>query len=280
MACASGTAALHVALRLAGAGPGTLVGVSDFTFVASANAIAYTGAQPWLIDSEPSSWCLDAGRLHNAVCERARLGRPLPAVIEVVEVVDVLGVPADLEPLLDLRSRFDIPLVEDAAEALGATYRSGWLTGGQAKVPGRGYVHDDVGYNYRLTNLAAALGVAQLERLDEFLAAKRAIAARYDQALAGLPLTLAPRWRDVQPSWWLYSVLLGPGAPPVDAVIDAMATRGVQARRLWPPLHAQAPYRAAARLGGAVADDLYAHGLSLPSSVDLTPATRSGWSTR
>lgn len=312
VACASGTAALHVALRLAGAGPGTLVAVSDFTFVASANAIAYTGAQPWLIDSEPSTWCMDAGRLHHAVCERARLGQPLPAVIEVVHV---LGVPADLEPLLDLRSRFGIPLVEDAAEALGGTYRSGWLTGGQAgtlgdlgcfsfngnkvlttggggmivtddaelarrarhlttqaKVPGRGYVHDDVGYNYRLTNLAAALGVAQLERLDEFLAAKRAIAARYDEALAGLPLTLAPRWRDVQPSWWLYSVLLGPGAPPVDSVIDAMATHGVQARRLWPPLHAQAPYRGAPRLGGAVADDLYGHGLSLPSSVDLTPA--------
>jgi len=310
VACASGTAALHVALRLTGAGPGDQVAVPAFTFIASANAVAYTGASPWLVDSEPRSWNLDADRLHAAVCARAARGDPLPAAVEVVHV---LGVPADVEPLLDLRARFGIPLVEDAAEALGATWTAGatagrqvgtvgdlgcfsfngnkvLTTGGggmivtddaelarrarhlttQAKVPGPGYVHDEVGYNYRLTNLAAALGVAQLERLPDLLAAKRALADRYDAALGGLPVTLPPRPAGTWPSAWLYSVLLDGAAP--GEVAAALAARGVTSRRVWPPLHRQAPYAGAPRLGGEVADDLHRRGLSLPSSADLSPA--------
>jgi dTDP-4-amino-4,6-dideoxygalactose transaminase len=306
VACASGTAALHVALRLAGAGPGTLVAVPAFTFIASANAVAYTGAQPWLVDSERATWNLDAERLHDEVCRRAAAGRPLPAAIEAVHV---LGHPAQLEPLLDLRARFGIPLVEDAAEALGASYTAGALagrqvgavgdlgcfsfngnktitTGGggmivtddadlarrarhlttQAKLPGPAYVHDEVGYNYRLTNLAAALGVAQLERLPVFLAAKRAVAGRYRRACEGLPVTFAPHAPWAEPSSWLSCLLLDDPEP----VVGALAANGVQARRLWPPLWDQAPYRDAPRLGGGVADELSRRGLSLPSSVGLT----------
>ena len=310
VACASGTAALHVALQLSGAAPGRVVAVSDFTFIASANAIRYTGAEPLLVDSEPATWNLDTARLHDEVVRRARRGLPLPAVIEVVHV---LGHPADVEPLLDLRARFGIRLVEDAAEALGATYRAGplagrWVgtvgdvgcfsfngnkiitTGGggmivtddadtaararhlttQAKTPGVGYVHDEVGYNYRLTNVAAALGVAQLEQLPAFIAAKRRIAARYRQALEGVVASAVPAAPWAAPSHWLASVLLRDDAPPLTAVLQRLAAEGVQARPLWPPLHQQAPYRDAARLGGAVGDDLYARGLSLPSSVGLT----------
>jgi len=311
VACASGTAALHVALRLTGAGPGRDVAVPAFTFIASANAVSYTGARAWLVDSEPHSWNLDAARLHDAVCARAARGAALPVAIQPVHV---LGVPADLEPLLDLRARYGIPLVEDAAEALGASWTAGPLagrqvgtvgdagcfsfngnkvitTGGggmvvtddaelarrarhlttQAKLPGPGYHHDEVGYNYRLPNLAAALGLAQLERLPELLAAKRRIAARYDAALAGLPLTRSPRPRGTEPSAWLYSVLLRHGADPGE-VVAALAGRGVTARRVWPPLFRQAPYAEAPRLGGQVADELFARGLSLPSSADLDPA--------
>jgi dTDP-4-amino-4,6-dideoxygalactose transaminase len=313
VACASGTAALHVALRLAGARPGGLVALSTFTFIASANAVAYTGADPLLVDSEPVTWNLDAARLHDEVVTRAARGRRLP---DVIEVVHVLGHPAHLEPVLELRRRFGIPIVEDAAEALGASYTAGPLagrqvgtlgelgcfsfngnkvitTGGggmivtddaglaargkhlttQAKVPGRGYVHDEVGYNYRLTNLAAALGVAQLEQLPGFLAAKRALARRYAEALADLPVVPAPvaAWAD--PSFWLYSVLLAGGRR--DAVLDELAAGGVQARPLWPPLHRQPPYRSAERLGGEVADDLYRRGVSLPSSVNLSPAEQN-----
>jgi dTDP-4-amino-4,6-dideoxygalactose transaminase len=309
VACASGTAALHVALQLAGARPGALVAVPAFTFVASANAIAYTGAQPWLVDSEPRTYNLDADRLHAEVCARAARGRPLPAVIEVVHV---LGHPAGVEPLLDLRARFGIPLVEDAAEALGASYREGSLagrqvgtigdlgcfsfngnkvmtTGGggmivtdddalaararhlttQAKVPGPGYVHDEVGYNYRLSNLAAALGVAQLERLPDLLAAKRGVAQRYRCALEPLGLTPAPHATWADPTFWLYSPLLPAAGPGAEAVAARLQAEGVQARRLWPPLHHQAPYRDAPLLGGRVSEALYRSGLSLPSSADL-----------
>ncbi|SDU63462.1 DegT/DnrJ/EryC1/StrS family aminotransferase [Jiangella alkaliphila] len=310
VACASGTAALHVALRLAGAGPGRLVAVSDFTFIASANAAAYTGADVLLVDSEPDTWNMDTELLYDEVTRRARLGEPIP---DVVEVVHVLGHPAAMEPLLELRSRFGVRIVEDAAEALGASWTSGPLagrqvgtvsdlgcysfngnkiitTGGggmivtadaeyadaarhlanQAKVAGGHYEHDTVGYNYRLTNLAAAVGVAQLERLPELLAAKRSIASRYDAWLSTSPFTPAPRAAWADPSYWLYSVLAGAGDSSPDDVVARLAAAGAQARRLWPPLHRQRPYASARVLGGAVADDLHRRGISLPSTATLS----------
>jgi dTDP-4-amino-4,6-dideoxygalactose transaminase len=307
IACASGTAALHVALQLAGAGPGRTVAVSTFTFVASVNAVRYTGADPLLVDSEPGTWNLDAQLLHDEVVRRARLGRPIP---DVVEVVHVLGHPADLEPVLALRDRFGIRVVEDAAESLGASYVAGPLagrqvgtigdlgcfsfngnktitTGGggmivtgdaalaararhlstQARLPGLGYVHDTVGYNYRLTNVAAALGLAQLEQLPQFLTAKRALAARYATLLAGLPVTPAPGADWARPSYWLYSVLL-PGDR--DRILTALHAAGVGARPLWMATHQQAPHAGVERIGGAVAEDLHRRGLSLPSSTSLS----------
>lgn len=311
IACASGTAALHVALRLAGVGNESTVAVSTFTFIASANAISYTGANPLLVDSERRTWNLDGGQLHDSLVARAARGKPLP---DAIEVVHVLGHPADMEPLLALHDTLDICLVEDAAEALGARYVSGPLagrhvgttgvlgcfsfngnkiitTGGggmivtadpdlaarakhlttQAKLPGRGYVHDDIGYNYRLTNVAAAIGVAQLEQLPSFLTRKQAIAERYTAAIADLPLTPPPAAEWASSSSWLYSVLLEPSTPPLAVVLDRLGEAGVQARPLWPPLHQQAPYRGTESIGGEVADDLYARGLSLPSSVALRP---------
>ena len=312
VACSTGTAALHTALYLVGVGPGDLVAVSSFTFIASANAVAYTGADVLSVDSEPRTWNIDGELLYDDVVRRSASGRRLPAAIEAVHV---LGHPADLEPLIALRERFDIPIIEDAAEALGARYAKGPFagrhvgtigdvgcfsfngnkiitTGGggmlvtndvemavkakhlttQAKLPGRGYRHDEVGFNYRLTNVAAALGVAQLERLDEFVAAKRTIATRYDEALADLPLQGPPSADWAEPSFWLYSALLEPAGPPRDDVLDALAAESVGARPLWPPLHQQAPYASAERIGGDVADDIFARGISLPSSTGLTSA--------
>lgn len=310
VACASGTAAIHVALQLLGAGPGDEVAVSTFTFIASANAVTYTGATPLLVDSEPRTWNMDTQRLRDEIERRAKAGERLPAVIEVVHL---LGHPAEMEPLLDVRERFGIPIVEDAAEALGATYVDGPLagrqvgtlgdigcfsfngnkivtTGGggmlvtneaklstrarhlttQAKLPGRGYLHDEIGYNYRLTNIAAALGVAQLEQLDRFLEAKRARARRYREGLEGAPCTPPPHEPWANPSFWLYTVLLTDDAPPRDRVLDDLNAAGVQARPIWAPVHQQGPYVDAPRLGGAVADRLYERGISLPSSVDLS----------
>lgn len=311
VACASGTAALHVALRLAGAGPGRLVAVSDFTFIASANAATYTGADLLLVDSEPDTWNMDTEQLHDDVVRRAKVGERIP---DVVEVVHVLGHPAAMEPLLALRERFGIRIVEDAAESLGGSWSSGGglagrdvgtvgdlgcfsfngnkiITSGgggmiitddaelaakakhltnQAKRPGGDYMHDTIGYNYRLTNIAAALGAAQMERLADRVQAKRMIAHRYATWLRRLPLTLAPRAAWANPTHWLYSLLLGDDTADAVRVVATMAEANIQVRRVWPPLHQQEPYATAECLGGAVAEDIYRRGVSLPSSAHLT----------
>jgi dTDP-4-amino-4,6-dideoxygalactose transaminase len=219
-----------------------------------------------------------------------------------------------MEPLVDACARHDIPVLEDAAESLGATWTAGRYagrhtgtvgrigcfsfngnkiatTGGggmivtddddlaararhlttQAKVPDVGYLHDEVGYNYRLTNLAAGLGLAQLERLDEFVAAKHGIAARYDEAFADLPLVLPPRVEGLAATYWLYSVLMPAGdRRGRDEFLEHLGRHGVGARALWRPLHAQPPFLSAPVLGGAVGEGLFARGLSLPCATDLT----------
>ncbi|MEU0466426.1 DegT/DnrJ/EryC1/StrS family aminotransferase [Amycolatopsis sp. NPDC006131] len=306
VACASGTAALHVALRLAGAGTGSLVAVSTLTFIASANAAAYTGADLWLVDSEPRTWNMDTHLLHDEVVRAARAGRRFP---DVVEVVHLLGHPADIEPLLDLRERFGVRIVEDAAEALGAGWSAGPLAGRhvgtvgdygcfsfngnkmitsggggmittadgraaakarhlttQARLPERGYWHDEVGYNYRMTNVAAAIGLAQLEQLPKKLAAKQRIAARYNARLEQLAVELCPHEPWATPSHWIYSILTS----EPDPLIDALAEKNIEARRLWPPVHRQPPYLSSHRLGRGVADSLYQRAVSLPSSVHLS----------
>lgn len=314
VACASGTAALHVALRLAGAEPGRLVAVSDFTFIASANAVTYTGADVLLVDSEPATWNMNTELLHDEVCRRARRGDRIP---DVVEVVHVLGHPAHMEPLLDLRERFGIRIVEDAAESLGAEWCSGVAAGmsvgtvgdigcfsfngnkiitsggggmlvtadaelaarakhltNQAKLGG-GYHHDTVGYNYRLSNLSAAVGLAQLERLHHAVRARRSIARRYHEGLGCLPLSVAPRAAWANPSYWLYSLLIYENMPGPDQLTSALCQQDIQARRLWPPLHQQAPYRSMERLGGEVSAKLCRRGLSLPSSAHLAEADQA-----
>jgi dTDP-4-amino-4,6-dideoxygalactose transaminase len=313
IACSTGTAAIHIGLILLGVERGDDVVCSDFTFVGSVGPIAYLGARPVLVDSEERTWNLDPGLLAAELDRRAAAGEPLP---KAVEVVHVLGQPADLEPLVATCEAHAIPILEDAAESLGATWSSGRFagrhtgtvgaigcfsfngnkiatTGGggmivtdddalatrarhlttQAKVPDVGYLHDEVGYNYRLTNLAAGLGLAQLERLDEFVAAKHRIAERYDAALADLPLTLPPRVAGFDATYWLYSVLVpatdGRGR---DALLEHLAAHGVGARALWRPLHLQPPYADSIVIGGAVGESFFERGVSLPCATDLTDA--------
>jgi dTDP-4-amino-4,6-dideoxygalactose transaminase len=313
VACSSGTAALHLAMRLLGVGPGDEVFVSTLTFVASVNAVLYERAIPVLVDSERATWNMD-GRLAAAEIEaRARDGRRQP---KAVQVVHVLGQPADMDLLGTTCARHGIALVEDAAEALGARYLGGRFAGRQvgtigrlgcfsfngnkvitsggggmvvtedaalarrgrhlvrqARMPGPEYVHDEVGYNYGLTNVAAALGLAQLEQLPRFLERKRAIAEAYDRALGDVPgLTLPPQTSWATSSRWLYSVLIDPAAFGADRhlVREQLLHRGIETRPLWSPAHGMEPYRDLPRLGGAVAEEIHARGLSLPSSVGLT----------
>jgi dTDP-4-amino-4,6-dideoxygalactose transaminase len=317
VACASGTAAIHLALRVLGIGSGDEVLVPSLTFVASVNPITYVGATPILVDSEPATWNLDPELVVGELDRRARLALRQPAAIEVV---DLVGHPAAIEPIAAAAERHGVALIEDASEALGATYVGGALdgrhvgsigrvgcfsfngnklitTGGggmlvtddealarharhlstQARLPGRAYDHAEVGYNYRLSNLAAALGVAQLEELPDLLAARRANAARYDAAIAAMTgLRPAPRAAWAEPSFWLYSASLDPAIAPIDrdALLAGMAEAGIEARPIWTPLHRTRLYADAARLGGEVAETIFANAFSLPSSSSLTEVER------
>ncbi len=315
VACASGTAAIHVALQMAGIDAGDDVLVSDFTFVATANPVTYRGARPVFVDADTATWNMDPALVEEELTRRAARGLRQP---KAVLVAHVLGLPADLSPIKETCERHGVLLLEDAAEALGAGYASGPLkgrqvgtiglmgcfsfngnkiitTGGggmiatadealarrakhmttQARLPGPEYFHDEIGYNYRLTNLAAAVGLAQLERLSEFVARKRSIADRYDKELGALPgITIPPRPEWAAPTLWLYSVLIDPVSAGVDRkeVFEQLAAAGIQTRPVWAPSHLMPFYKDAPRLGGAVGERLFAQGLSLPCSVGLTDA--------
>jgi dTDP-4-amino-4,6-dideoxygalactose transaminase len=312
IACSSGTAALHVAMRLLEVGPGDEVIVPTLTFIATANPVRYQGATPVLIDSAPGSWHLDPEQLESELARRDKAGQTQP---KAVVAVHLLGQAMDLAPVIAICGRYGIPLVEDAAESLGAVYRGGGLDGRhvgtlgrigcysfngnklvtaggggmiatadpvlakrakhlttQARLPGPAYWHDEVGYNYRLTNLAAALGLSQLEQIGDLLARKAAVAARYDAALAGLPgIELAPATPWASSSHWLYTVLCDTPERQQRAM-RALTEAQIQARPIWTPLHRMAPYAEAQRLGGGIADDVAARALSLPCSAGLIPA--------
>jgi len=318
VACASGTAAIHLALLVLDVGPGDEVFVPTLTFVASANPIRYVGATPVLVDSEAETFNGDPGLVVEELDRRARLGLRQPAAIEVVHLV---GHPAQLESVIEAATRHGVPVIEDASEALGASYRGGPLdrrlvgtvarlgcfsfngnklitTGGggmlvtddvalarrarhlstQARLPQRTYDHDEVGYNYRLSNLSAALGLAQLETMPSLLAAKRANAAHYDAAIAEMPgLRRAPRAAWADPSFWLYTAALDPARTAItrDGLIEALARDGIEARPIWTPLHQTRLYADVPRLGGSIAEAIFESAVSLPSSSGLGEIDRA-----
>jgi perosamine synthetase len=320
VAAVNGTAALHVALLAAGVTAGDEVLLPAFTFVATANAVAYCGAHPVFLDSEEVSWGLDPARLAaflDGECE-VRAGRVVNRrtgrVVRALLPVHLYGHPCDLDPMLALARRYPLAVVEDSAEALGARYRgravgadglAGCLSfngnkiittgaGGmvltrdeamaarvrrlttQARGDAIEFVHDEIGFNYRLSNLHAALGVAQLEQIDGFVEDKRRTAAFYQQAFGGVDGVRS----FVEASWarstyWMASVLLDEGrCPDVPALIRDLNAGGIQARPLWRPLHLQPAFRHAQAGVVSVAERLYARGLSLPCSVGITPEER------
>jgi pyridoxal phosphate-dependent aminotransferase EpsN len=311
VALASGTAAMHLGLRLLGVGPGDDVLVSDFTFVASVNPIRYLGARPVFVDSDPQTWMIDPRLLAEALHERVRAGRKPRAVV----VVHLYGQSADMDPIIDVCRQHDVPVMEDAAEALGAVYRgkpvgslgdvaafsfngnkiittSGggmlvasrqewvdrarfWST--QARDPGVAYHHTDIGYNYRLSNVLAAIGRGQLEVLDERVRQRRAVAFRYRDAFADLAgLTLMPQAPYGVHTNWLSCFLVDPEALGVtrDDILRALSAHDVEARPLWKPMHLQPLYAECPRYGGAVAAELFERGLCLPSSSSLSTAAQ------
>jgi dTDP-4-amino-4,6-dideoxygalactose transaminase len=292
-----------VAMRLIGVQPGDEVLVPSLTFVASVNPITYERGTPVLVDSERETWNMDPALVVDYIERAAR--KP-----KAVELVHLLGHPAQIEPIAEVCEKHGIVLIEDAAEALGARYRGGRFdgkhvgtigrigcfsfngnkiitTGGggmittddaelarrakhlttQARLPGPAYRHDEIGYNYRLTNVAAALGVAQLEQLPAFVEKKLAIAVRYD---AAFPREMhPPRAPWATPTCWLYSLVVGRER---DTWMKRLADERIESRPIWTAVHDMPMYRDAPRLGGKVAEELAAAALSVPCSVGLTEA--------
>jgi pyridoxal phosphate-dependent aminotransferase EpsN len=309
VATSSGSAALHLALELVGVAPGDEVLVSTLTFAASAFPVRYQSARPTFIDSEAVSWNLSPDLLDETLRSRAAAGR-LPAAVVAVHLY---GQTADLNPIVATCRAHGVPLIEDAAEALGATYAGRppgtfgdvgvfsfngnkmiTTSGGgmlvtrtaemarrarklatQAREPAPHYEHAEVGYNYRLSNLLAAVGVAQLGVLAERVTARRAICAAYTERLRDVPgVCVQPEAPWGTHARWLTTVLVDPAACGADChgVRLALERHNIEARPLWKPMHQQPVFASCDTVGGAVADDLFAKGLCLPSGSALTGA--------
>ncbi|HYD28122.1 LegC family aminotransferase [Brevundimonas sp.] len=316
VAVSNGTAALDVCFRLAGVGPGDEVLVPTLTFVATANAITYRGATPHFVDSEEQTLGVDRARLEaylqsvakveNETCVNTRTGRPIRALV----VMHVFGHPADIEGLVEVAARWNLVLVEDAAEALGSRWRGRHLggfgrlaalsfngnkivtTGGggavltadpdlarrakhlttTAKVPHRwAFEHDEIGWNYRMPNINAALGCAQLERLPDMLARKAELADRYVrvfEAVEGVRL-LQPR-DGAEVNHWLNAVVLDrPDRAARDRLLQTLNDAGYQARPLWTLMHRLPMYAGCPRDDLPVAEALEDRVINLPSSAAL-----------
>lgn len=306
-ALSSGTAALHLALMLSGVGAGDEVLVPTLTFVATANAVTYVGARPTFIDCEPDSWNIDPDLVGDTLDQRASQGRLPAAVI----AVDLYGQCADADRLTEACARHDVPLLEDAAEALGATYNgrpAGSLasigvfsfngnkvittSGGgalvsddgdlvararylatQARQPAAHYEHTEIGFNYRLSNLLAALGRPQLRSLAERVEHRRATKARYRAGLGDLPgIGFMPDAATGVPTNWLTVVQIDAevfGATP-EALRLALEAHDIEARPAWKPLHCQPVFVGCNTVGGNVAEQIFDHGLCLPSGSSIS----------
>lgn len=307
LALSSGTAALHLALLLAGVGPGDEVLVSTLTFSASANPIVYLGGRPVFVDSERVSWNLDPALVCETIERKARQGRRPKAVIPV----HLYGQSADLDPILEVCARYEIPVIEDAAEALGAMYKDRspgvfgqagifsfngnkiiTTSGGgmlvsqdgafiaharklaqQARDPAPHYEHSEIGYNYRLSNVLAGIGRGQLEVLGERVQRKRQIFAAYRQLLGDLPgIAFMPEAPWGTATHWLTVITVDPtrfGATREDIRL-ALEAQNIESRPLWKPMHMQPVFAQCEAVGGAVAEDLFRTGLCLPSGTAMT----------
>jgi perosamine synthetase len=317
----SGTAALHASLVAAGVIPDDEVLVSDMTFIAPVNAIRYAGAWPVLVDAEPDFWQMDVERLTSFLekectsqggqLRNRRSGRRVRAIMPV----HLLGHPCDLDPIRALAAKYDLLLIEDSTESLGALYKNQKVgtaglsslsfngnklmtTGGggaivtdnpewaarakylvtQAKDDPLEYVHHTIGFNYRMPSLNAALGCSQLGRIESHLEAKRRIVGRYAAGLYGMAgITLMPSAEWASPAWWLYTIRVD--APRYGhssrELMRLLGTEGILTRPIFQPIHQSKAHAGTQAIGGGVAERIVAEALSLPSSVGLSESDQA-----
>ena len=312
LALSSGSAGIHLALILAGVGPGDEVLVSTLTFAASAFPVVYLGAQPVFIDSEHASWNMDPELLAKTLACKAHQGKLPKAVV----LVHLYGQSADIDPILETCNHYNVPLIEDAAEALGAMYKGrspgtfgkvgifsfngnkiittsggGMLVSDdadfiaharklatQARDPAPHYEHSEIGYNYRMSNVLAAIGRGQLRVLEERVRRKREIFEYYRQALGGLPgIGFMPEAPWGRHNRWLTVIIIDPeqfGTTREDVRL-ALEAENIESRPLWKPMHLQPVFRGCEVVGGSVAEDLFDKGLCLPSGTAMKEADLS-----
>jgi dTDP-4-amino-4,6-dideoxygalactose transaminase len=303
----SGTSALHLALVLLGIGPGDEVICQSFTFCASANPIVYLGATPIFVDSERETWNIDPEILEDAILSRIATGKKPKAII----VVHLFGMPAKMNEIMEIANKYSIPVLEDAAEAVGSTYEGkncGTMgkigvysfngnkiitTGGggallsndatlierakylstQAREDLPFYQHLEIGYNYRMNNMAAAIGVAQLEKLETWIEKRRLINERYRELLEEVPgITFQTESDSSRSNYWLTTILIDEKLTGIsnDRLRIILFKAGIETRFLWKPLHLQPVYKSAPFYGGNISEKMFLQGLCLPSSVSLT----------
>ena len=311
-ALSAGTAALHLALIECGVGYGDEVICQSMTFSASANPIAYQGAVPVFVDSEPETWNMDPVDLREAIRDRFSRGKKPKAII----VVHLYGMPAKMDEILAVAREFDIPVIEDAAEALGSTYkgkacgtfgRFGVLSfngnkiittsgGGalvchsqedkdkavflstQARDDAPHYQHSHIGYNYRMSNICAGVGRGQMEVLADRVQARRAMHAFYVELFKGIDgiTVFTEPSADYYSNHWLSAIVIDPvvaGKSREDLRI-ALSDDNIESRPLWKPMHLQPVFADAPYYGNQVAEQLFDYGLCLPSGSNLTDAER------
>lgn len=292
----NGTVALHLALMALGIGPDDQVIVPTLTYIASANAVAYTGATPVFVDSLRDTWQIDPEDVRRHITPRTRAIMP----------VHLYGQACDMDALAAIAREHRLFIVEDCAEAFGTMYKGRHVgtfgdistfsffgnktitTGeggmvvsndktlierarhlkGQGLAAHREYWHDVVGYNYRMTNIQAAIGLAQLERADEFIGRKRELAARYTAALEGLPVEVHKEATDTVHSYWMFSILVD-RADQRDALRQHLREDGIETRPLFYPMHTMPMYAKNYRKH-QVAEDLAWRGVNLPSWPGLS----------
>ncbi|SEF48440.1 DegT/DnrJ/EryC1/StrS family aminotransferase [Algoriphagus boritolerans] len=303
----SGTSSLHLGLVLLGVGPGDEVICQSFTFCASANPIVYLGGTPIFVDSEEDTWNISPELLEDAIMSRIALGKKPKAIV----VVHLFGMPAKMKEIMEIAGRYTIPVLEDAAEAVGSTYKGhscgtfgkvgvfsfngnkiitsgggGALISDEVSIIERAkylstqaredlpyYQHLEIGYNYRMNNMAAAIGLAQLEKLDGLISKRRLINHRYRLLFEGFQgVSFQTETEESQSNYWLTTILIDKPQTGFsnDKLRIALFKNGIETRFLWKPLHLQPAYRSVPFYGGHIAEKMFLKGLCLPSSANMT----------